>query len=490
MLHYTRRQFLGTLGAAGASAAAAGSRPNILYIMADDHAAHAISAYGSRINRTPHIDRIAQGGVRLTNCFCTNSICTPSRAAILTGQYSHRNGVYTLNDRLDPSRNHVAKELQRAGYQTAMIGKWHLASDPTGFDYWNILPGQGVYYDPTFLEPGGQKQYKGYCTDLIGDFTLDWLKRRDPRKPFFVMSHHKAPHRPWEPSPKYKDLFAKEVIPEPDNLYDHYEGRARSVAAVTMRVGENMNQTDLKQALPPDLKGDALRKWAYQLYIKDYLRCIQSLDDNVGRMLDYLDSEGLAANTIVIYTSDQGFFLGDHGWFDKRLMYEESLRMPFLMRYPGAIRGGSVNRDMALNIDFAPLFLDYAGVKPPGEMQGRSFRACVEGHTPKDWRQAMYYRYWMHNDSDHHVPAHYGVRTARWKLIYYYGRPLGKSGANPPDSAPEWELYDMRNDPREMRNLYGDAKYASVARGMKAQLDRLQREAGDAPAEVTSPGPG
>jgi len=479
MLAYTRRELLGLLGSA--ALAKGRPQPNILYIMADDHAAHAISAYGSRINQTPNIDRIARSGVRLSNCFCTNSICTPSRAAILTGQYSHKNGVYSLEEPLDPKRNHVAKELQRAGYQTAMIGKWHLVSEPTGFDYWNILPGQGVYHDPVFLTSGGRKKYTGYCTDLIGDFTLDWLKQRDPKKPFFAMCHHKAPHRPWEPSAKYQDLFRDRDIPEPDNLFDHYEGRARSVAAVTMKVGEDMNKTDLKRDIPPDLKGDALRKWAYQIYIKDYLRCIQSVDDNVGRVLDYLDSEGLASNTIVIYTSDQGFFLGDHGWFDKRLMYEESLRMPFLMRYPGAIRPGTVNRDIVLNIDFAPMFLDYAGVRTPAEMQGRSFRANLEGHSPRNWRKAMYYRYWMHNTSDHHVPAHYGVRNDRWKLIYYYGKPLGMKGANLPDTTPDWELFDVRHDPREMHNLYHDPKYARVVAEMKALLDKLQKEAGDTP---------
>jgi arylsulfatase A-like enzyme len=480
---YTRREILSLLGAAGTGLAAPGGPPpNILYIMADDHAAHAISAYGSRINRTPNIDRVASGGVRLTNCFCTNSICTPSRAAILTGQYSHKNGVYTLNDTLDPKRNHVAKELQRASYQTAMIGKWHLASDPTGFDYWNILPGQGVYYDPVFIDGGTRKQHKGYCTDLIGGFTLDWLKQRDQRKPFFLMCHHKAPHRPWQPDPKYKDLFDGQTIPEPDNLFDHYEGRARSVSTVTMRVGEDMNQEDVKQPIPTDLRGDALRKWAYQLFIKDYLRCVQSVDDNVGKLLDYLDSENLANNTIVIYTSDQGFFLGDHGWFDKRLMYEESLRMPFLMRYPRVIRPGSVNRDMVLNIDFAPMFLDYAGVKTPAEMQGRSFRSNVEGHTPRDWRKSMYYRYWMHNTSDHHVPAHYGLRTDRWKLIYYYGKPLGMTGANPPDTQPDWELFDVRNDPREMHNLYHDPKYAGLVKKLSLELAQRQKEAGDIPA--------
>jgi arylsulfatase A-like enzyme len=296
------------------------------------------------------------------------------------------------------------------------------------------------------------------------------------------MCHHKAPHRPWQPAPKYQGLFLDRDIPEPDNLFDHYEGKARSVAATTMRVGESMTKTDVKRDIPPDLRGDALRKWAYQFYIKDYLRCIQSVDDNVGRVLDYLDADGIARDTVVIYTSDQGFFLGDHGWFDKRLMYEESLRMPFLMRYPAAIRAGSLNRDIALNIDFAETFLDYAGVKPPPEMQGRSFRPNVEGHTPKDWRKAMYYRYWMHNDNDHHVPGNYGIRTERWKLIYYYGKPLGMTGAHPPDSAPEWELYDMRNDPREMRNLYGDPKHQAVVRELKAELDRLQKDAGDTPA--------
>jgi arylsulfatase A-like enzyme len=296
------------------------------------------------------------------------------------------------------------------------------------------------------------------------------------------MCHHKAPHRPWQPAPKYQDLFKDPAIREPDNLYDHYEGRSRSVAEVKMRVGENMTKTDVKQDIPPDLKGDALRKWAYQLYIKDYLRCIQSVDDNVGRLLDYLDAENLARNTIVIYTSDQGFYLGDHGWFDKRIMYEEALRMPFLMRYPAGIRPGTVNRDMVLNIDFAPMFLDYAGARPPAEMQGRSFRANLQGHTPRDWRKAMYYRYWMHNDPDHHVPGHYGIRTDRWKLIYFYNKALGMTGSTDNNAPPEWELYDFRNDPREMKNLYPDPKYASVVRDLKSQLARLQQEAGDTPA--------
>jgi arylsulfatase A-like enzyme len=470
------------LGMAGAGVAATPQAPpNIIYMMADDHAAHAISAYGSKLNKTPNLDRIAKDGVRMTNCFCTNSICTPSRAAILTGQYSHKNGVYTLNDVLDPKKNTVAKELQKAGYQTAMIGKWHLVSDPQGFDFWKILPGQGVYHDPVFIEAGARKKYEGYCTDLIADFSLDWLKQRDKNKPFFLMCHHKAPHRPWQPAAKYQHLFDDMTMPEPDNLYDHYAGKVKSVANVKMRVGEDMTSTDVKQPIPKDLHGDALRKWAYQPYIKDYLRCIQSVDDNVGRILDYLDAEGLSKNTVVIYTSDQGFFLGDHGWFDKRMMYEESLRMPFLMRYPGAIKAGSVNKDIVLNVDFAPTFLDFAGKKAPAEMQGHSFKSNVEGRTPKTWRKSMYYRYWMHNSNDHHVPGHYGLRTERWKLIYYYGKPLGMKGAQPPDTEPGWELFDLKADIREMKNLYNDPKYASVVKKLKAELQQRQQETGDVP---------
>ena len=267
------------------------------------------------------------------------------------------------------------KNCKRPVIRQRSIGKWHLQNDPTGFDYWNILPGQGAYYDPEFITADGRKKYNGYCTDLIGDFSLDWLRRRDKSKPFYLMCHHKAPHRPWQPGPKYKTLFDGQTIPEPDNLLDHYQGKAPSMAAVQMKVGENNTKTDLKVDKPAGLEGDALRKWAYQYYIKDYLRCIQSVDDNVGRLLDYLDAENLTRETVVIYTSDQGFFLGDHGLFDKRLMLEESLRMPFLVRYPAAIKARSVNEDIVLNIDFAPTFLDFAGKTAPKEMQGRSFRA-------------------------------------------------------------------------------------------------------------------
>jgi arylsulfatase A-like enzyme len=476
MTPYTRRDAF-RLMAEGAAALqlgrAADAPPNILYIMADDHAAHAIGAYGSRINRTPNIDRIAQQGVRFDNCFCTNSICTPSRAVILTGQYSHLNGVKTLNDALDPERQNVAKLLHGAGYETAMVGKWHLQKDPSGFDYWNILPGQGVYHDPVFIEMGKRSKRTGYCTDLIADYSLDWLKQRDRKKPFYLMCHHKAPHRPWQPDDNHAHMYDGADIPEPFNLFDHYEHRSKAAANATLKVGENMTKTDVKRDIPPDLKGDALRKWAYQYYIKDYLRCIASVDDNVGRVLDYLDAEGLAKNTLVIYTSDQGFFLGDHGYFDKRFMYEESLRMPFLARYPGVIKPGSKNADMVLNLDFPETFLDFAGQQAPADMQGRSFRPILEGHTPRDWRQSMYYRYWMHL-ADHGVPAHYGVRTRQYKLIYYYGKALGSSGAIDRDTAPEWELFDIQKDPHEMNNLYGDPKHEKTIGELKKELTRLR----------------
>jgi arylsulfatase A-like enzyme len=467
----TRRSFIAALAARDA-------RPNILYIMADDHASHAISAYGSSINKTPNIDRIARGGMRLDNVFCTNSICTPSRGAILTGQYAHITGVTTLATPLDGARMNVAKLLQDGGYQTAIVGKWHLHNDPTGFGYWNILPGQGLYHDPVFIDNGVKRKHQGYCTDLITDFSLEWLKKRDSSKPFFLMCHHKAPHRAWQPAQKYQDWLKDEKVPEPDNLLDEYQGRGQGARDAKMRVGENMTKTDIKTDVPTNMQWNDLRKWAYQLYIKDYLRCVRSVDDGVGRLLDYLDQSGLAKNTLVIYTSDQGFFLGDHGWYDKRFMYEESLRMPFLVRYPKEIQPGSVCKDMVLNVDFAPTFLEYAGLKAPAEMQGVSARAVLRGKTPRTWRKTMYYRYWMHL-ADHYVPAHYGVRTERYKLIYYYGQPMGQKGAVEKPTEPYWELFDLQKDPREMRSVYADASYAPVVKDLKAELERLRRELKD-----------
>ena len=462
------------------------SRPNILFIMSDDHASHAISSYGSRINQTPNLDRIADGGMILQNCFCVNSICTPSRANILTGTHSHVNGVKTLSDPLDGRKPNVAKMLRANDYQTAMVGKWHLGhggnADPTGFDYWNVLPGQGLYHDPVMLEPDGEKTHKGYTTDIITDFSLEWLQNRDKERPFFLMCHHKAPHRPWDSDEKHAQMFEDEDVPMPDNFFDDYANRSNAAKEAKMRVFGHMTERDLKidtLGPPPEgLSEKELANWQYQRYIKEYLRCVASIDDNVGRMLDYLDAEGIADDTMIIYTSDQGFFLGDHGWYDKRFMYEESLRMPFLIRYPREIQAGSSSDAMALNIDFAETWLDYAGVSIPDDMQGTSLRPILNGETPDDWRTSMYYRYWMHL-SHHYVPAHYGIRTDRYKLIYYYGEALGTTGSIDEPKAPEWELFDLEKDPNEMCSVYDDPAYADIVTELTAELYRLKAEAGD-----------
>lgn len=468
------------------------SRPNILFIMSDDHAAHAMSCYSSRINETPHIDRIALQGMRFDNCFCTNSLCAPSRASIMTGNYSHVNGVRILSDKLDPAADTFAKQLQAAGYQTALVGKWHLYTEPQGFDYYKMLPGQGLYHDPFFIESGSGfdwegivnqhdetmgRQEKGYVTDLIADACIDWLDRRVVEKPFMLMCHHKAPHRPWEPDDKHKDMYADIDIPEPGTLYDDYENRASAARDAKMRVGEHMNKGDVKQDIPEGLSVNELRTWAYQYYIKDYLRCVAAIDDNVGRLLDYLDENGLTENTLVIYTSDQGFFLGDHGWYDKRFMYEESLRMPFVVRYPEEIEPGTVNGDIVLNIDFPALFMDLAGLETPGEWQGRSFRPLLRGEKPADWRNGMYYRYWEHGG--HGVYAHYGLRTLKYKLIYYYADPLDTRSGSIEVKEPEWELFDLENDPCEMKNVYSYPDYANAVTALKKELHRVQAEVGD-----------
>lgn len=467
------------------------TRPNIVFIMSDDHAAHAVSAYGSKINQTPHIDRLAKEGIRFNNCFAVNSICTPSRASILTGKYSHINGVTEFN-RFDGSQWTVAKTLQAAGYYTGMIGKWHLQSDPTGFDYWNVLAGQGLYHDPVFIEMGERKKVTGYATDVITDLSLDFLKNRPKDKPFFLMCHHKAPHREWSPDAKHAALFADKTIPEPATLNDDYATRSDAARTAIMRVDRDLNRNDLKIAPPPGLRGTnltewkrgtdselevvengvtnklsglALKKWKYQRYMKDYLACVASVDDNVGRLLDYLDQTGLATNTIVIYTSDQGFFLGDHGWFDKRFMYEESIRMPFLVRYPPAIKAGSVNDAMVLNVDFAPTFLEFAGLSTPAEVQGRSLKPLLAGSTPMDWRQSWYYRYY-HYPNEHGTEPHYGVRTERYKLIYFH-------------RINQWELFDLKNDPHELKNIVNDTKNAKLMAELKTELTRLRKELDD-----------
>jgi arylsulfatase A-like enzyme len=434
--------------------------------MADDHAAHAISAYGSKLNKTPNIDRIAKDGMRFTNCFVTNSICTPSRATIITGRYSHMNGVPVFNH-IDGSQPTLPKYLQAAGYHTGMIGKWHLGSEPTGFAYWNILPGQGVYHDPVFITKDGKKKHPGYCTDIITDFALEFLKDRPKDKPFFLMCHHKAPHRPWDPDEKHKKMFENVQVPEPppETFNDDYATRSDAAREATMRIDRDLNARDLKEKPPEGLTGAALKKWKYQRYMRDYLACVASIDDNVGRLLDYLDKNGLAENTIVVYTSDQGFFLGEHNWFDKRFMYEESLRMPFLVRWPGKVKAGSVSDGMILNVDFAPMMMDAAGLKTPADIQGKSFLPFMKGEKPKDWRTSMYYRYY-HYPMHHQVQPHYGLRTERYKLIFY-------------NKINQWELFDLEKDPYELKNVYSDAAYGDTVKKLKDEMYRLKKELKD-----------
>lgn len=459
------------------------SRPNILFIMSDDHAAHAISAYGSQINETPQLDRLAAEGARLDNCFCTNSICAPSRAVILTGKHSHLNGVLTLADDIDGRQETFPKHLQAAGYQTAIFGKWHLGhggdADPTGFDHWAILPDHGLYHNTNYWIDGVLTETEGYVTDQITNFTLDWLNQRDPDRPFMAMVHHKAPHRPWEPDEKHAHLYEDIDIPLPPTFDDDYSNRSQAARNATMRIESDLNAVDLKIPVPEGLTPAEEKHWKYQRYIKDYLRCVASIDDNVGRVLDYLDAEGLSENTVVVYTSDQGFFLGDHGWYDKRFMYEESLRMPLLVRYPKAVAAGTTVDAFVSNLDFARTFLDWAGVEPSAAMQGRSFRGVVEGNNlPEGWPHSLYYRYWMHLQ-DHGVPAHIGMRNQTHKLIYYYGEALGTSNSIDRSTEPEWELFDLVNDPAELHNIANDPAQVDLVASLKKELFRLKDAAGD-----------
>ncbi|MHA6480921.1 sulfatase family protein [Paenibacillus sp. strain BS8-2] len=462
---------------------ASNKRPNIVFIMSDDHAAHAISSYGSLINETPNIDRIAKEGMRFDNCFCTNSICSPSRAATLTGTYNHINGIKTIFDEFDGRQQTLPKLLQADGYQTSIIGKWHLGhggmSDPTGFDYWNILPHQGEYIDPDMIEMGVQKKYKGYVTDLITDMSIKWIDNCDKDRPFMLMCHHKAPHRSWVPDEKHAHMYEDVDIPEPPTFHDTYDNRAEAAAAALMRVDRDLNDRDLKQKPPEGLSDSELKSWKYQRYMKDYLRCVASIDDNVGRLLDYLEEQGLAEHTIVVYTSDQGFFLGDHGWYDKRFMYEESLRMPFLIRYPELIKPGTAADRIAVNVDFAPTFLELAGLPIPADMQGASFVPLLRGENPEGWRRSMYYRYWEHMSPPHRVYSHYGLRTERYKLIYYYSESLGSTGALDDPKEKEWELFDLEVDPAEMRSVYAEPEYAAIVKQLKEELYALKLELKD-----------
>ncbi len=470
--------------------------PNILYIMSDDHSANAIGSYGSYLSqvvKTPNLDRIAAEGARLANCFCTNSICAPSRATILTGQYSHVNGVYTLHETLEPDHPNVAKEMQKNGYQTAVIGKWHLKVDPSGFDYFNVLKGQGRYLNPELRGKGtGLKEYPGYSTDIITDMSLTWLKERDPEKPFFLMCQYKAPHDRWDNAPRFQDWYREGPLPEPPNLLDDYQNRFSHAGTVWSTMERIVPDRYLYHIPPEEVAGmdrNEMRSFVYQKFIAQYLRCAQAVDDNVGRLLDYLDQNDLAENTVVIYTSDQGVFIGEHGYFDKRFMYEESLRMPFLIRYPKEIPQGMISEELVENTDFAPLFLDYAGAGTPDFMQGQSFRSILRGQTPVNWKQATYYRYWMHM-SHFAIPAHYGIRTKSYKLIYYYGEPLGmadteyvrrwvEGSPRIKSTEPEWELFDLVKDPHEMNNVYADPEYAEVVVKLKQLLLERKQAIGD-----------
>ncbi|MCX7012164.1 MAG: sulfatase [Candidatus Sumerlaeota bacterium] len=480
----TRREWLAKFGGWGAGAAAACAlpqflraadapprRPNILYIMSDDHARHAVSCYGSRLNQTPNIDRIAREGVRFDNAFVTNSLCAPSRAVLLSGKYSHLNGQLDNGGGFHPDQTMFSELMQKAGYQTAVVGKWHLKVDPKGFDYWNMLPGQGVYNNPLTIENGQPKKNHGYVTDIIADSAIDFLQRCSKERPFCLLVHNKAPHRPWTPDKAQAALFPDEDLPEPDTFHDDYSTRSSAARHAAMRVADNLGKSDLKASPPPGLTPEELTHWKYERFISDYLRCVASVDENVGRMLKCLEELGQLGNTIVIYTSDQGFFLGDHGWFDKRFIYDESQRIPLVARYPAEIKPGSVNADIVLNLDFAPTFLDFAGVPKPSDMQGRSLRPLMQGKTPRDWRQSMYYHYYEY-PGGHLVYRHRGVRTKQYLLIQFYG-------------TNEWEFYDLAKDPHELDNVYDDPAYAEQVSALKAEMERLAAQYKDDSVDPT-----
>lgn len=477
-------------------------RPNILYIMSDDHAAHAITAYGSIYEdyfQTPNIDRLANEGIRFENVHCTNAICGPSRAAILTGKYSHKNGYYKNESggKFNADQWTFPQALQESGYQTALVGKWHLGTEPRGFDYYKYHdnPGQqGFYYDPLYNENGKRVTEQGYATTLTTDFALNWLdSARNTSEPFLMMLQYKAPHRNWSPEEKYLDLFEGEELPYPDTFNDDYKGRELTAGDTEMTM-DYFNPNDMKLTPPEGLNDDErekwmsrgnirghgegwlphdsmtveeARKWKYQRYMKDYLACVKSVDDNIGRVLKFLDENGLAENTVVIYTSDQGFYLGDHGFFDKRFMYEPSLKMPFVLRYPNGVKKPFVNWDIITNIDFAPTLLDLAGVTIPNEIQGRSFFANLKGNTPEDWQKSMYYHYYEY-PFWHHVQPHYGIRGNRYKLIHFY------------HDIDQWEFYDLKNDPDELNNAINEPDYKAIVNQMKLDLKVLQAKYDDA----------
>jgi arylsulfatase A-like enzyme len=506
--------FLFVLFTLSATALAVAKQPNILFLFSDDHALRSISAYGgdlAKIAPTPNIDRLAASGAIFENSFCGNSICGPSRASILTGKHSHKNGFLRNSGQgLDQSQWTLAKGLHGAGYQTAVIGKWHLVSDPVGFDYWEILPGQGSYYNPVFLQMDGtQKKFTGYCTDITTAKGLKWLESRDKEKPFFLMCQHKAPHRTFAPALRHLKSFDGLTIPEPPTLFDTYENRSKTLATNEMEIDRHFDWTydakvrkDERQGIElpgPDRYGmveyrrmnetqkkewDAhfgpenqeflkqvgsmshqeIVRWKYQRYMKNYLATVKAVDESVGRMLDYLDKNGLAENTIVIYASDQGFYLGEHGWYDKRWMFEESFKMPFAIRWPGVTKPGSRPQKMIQNIDYAPTLMEAAGLKVPEEIQGRSIAPVLKGEAD-DWRKSLYYSYY--EKGEHNVPQHFGVRTATHKLFYL------------PESN-EWQMFDLEKDPQELKSVAGNPAYAKVQQELTKEFHRL-REHYEAP---------
>jgi arylsulfatase A-like enzyme len=470
------------------------TRPNILFIFCDDLTCQAVSSYGEHrhLLETPNIDRIAAQGMRFNRCLVTNSICGPSRATILTGKYSHLNGFYNnSNCRFDSSQQTFPKLLQKAGYETAVIGKWHLVSDPTGFDHWDILPGQGLYYNPPMIRNGEKLKREGYTTDIITDLSIDWLKNRDKTKPFLLMSQHKAPHREWSPALRHLGWDKDRVYPEPATLFDDFEGRSNAVRDHDMGIDRTFSDLDAKLKPAPNLtpeqlkewnayyepRNDAYRKanlsgkdlvrWRYNRYMHDYLGCVKAIDENVGRMMDFLDQEDLAKDTLVVFTSDQGFFLGEHGWFDKRWIFEESLRSPLMVRWPGVTATGTVNNNIVSLVDFAQTFLDAAGIEQPNDMQGRSLLPLCRGEVPDDWRKSLYYHYYEF-PVPHRVRPHVGVITDRFKLVHYYK----------PD-VDDWELLDREKDPEETKNFYNDPAYADTVKELHAELDRLKVEVHD-----------
>ncbi|MCB0630636.1 MAG: sulfatase [Saprospiraceae bacterium] len=485
--------------------AEASTRPNIIFIMTDDHGYQAMSAYDDTYIQTPNLDRIAREGVLFRNSFVSNSICAPSRAVLLTGKHSHLNGQIDNFTRFDSSQATFPKYLQAAGYQTALIGKWHLKSQPTGFDSWEVLIGQGNYYNTDFIENGERKPSHGYVTDVITDKSIDWLKQRREDQPFCLLVHHKATHRIWMPDTALLHDFAGVEFPVPDNFFDAYEGREAAtnhmmgiykdmdlVYDLKMKDKEGKLNTKYRKAyenrmysrmddeqraawdayydpiieefMAAGLEGKELALWKYQRYMQDYLKCVRSVDNNVGRLLDYLDESGLAENTLIVYTSDQGFYLGEHGWFDKRYMYEESLRTPLAMRFPKSMHLQGATDALVQNIDYAPTFMDLAGLDIPEDMQGQSVIPLLQGDST-NWRQAVYYHYYEY-PNEHGVNKHFGVRTDRYKLIHFY------------EDIDTWELYDLQSDPHEMNNLYGLPEYETVTTELKNQLKELQEKYG------------